>query len=134
MSLEIPQASAAPEQPQTTTVQKGEKSSAKSVSNKLWIIPVLLVLIVAAVLIGVLPDWNNDDKVSTQEQLENQSSSTTSPTSTSQQYLESSNGPFNVKLPLFSSRIAEGYSNDEDLKHDLEVALDVASQIVNTSK
>ena len=121
MTLEIPQGGAAPEQAQTTTDQNGEKSSGRNVSYKRWIVPVLLVLVVAGVLIGVLPDWdkNSDDQVSTQDkqsQLEEPSTSTTL------QYLESSKGPFDVKLPLFSSKITEGYSNDEDLKQDLNQA------------
>jgi len=73
---------------------------------------------VVAVLVGLLPDWDNNDK--DLDQLEQPDLGTNQTTKAEQLFFESTEGPFDAKLPLFSSRITEGYGSEEELAEDLE--------------
>lgn len=119
MSVEIPVGDAAPEQ---ATIRKDSenKASSSGMSWKKWFVPVLLVLIVAATLIAVLPDWdgqNNDEVLQQEEEALGQEEDHVAP---AEQYLVSNKGPFDVKIPLFSSRVTEGYDSPEELEQDLQ--------------
>jgi hypothetical protein len=102
-------ASAEPEQSKATmTTMKGHPRSS---NNKSFLIGASIgVLCLAAVLIGVLPDWKKKDNQKT-----NDAGRTT--TVASAQF-QSSQGPFNVSIPLFSSDVTKGYEDVEDAKAD----------------
>jgi Beta propeller domain len=81
---------------------------------------IFVLFVVAAVLVGVLPDWK--DTRSTKKSSNNNN------IDKEQQYLELANGTFDVTLPLFSKRVTDGYSNQDELKNDLK---EVAKFLLN---
>lgn len=130
MGIEVPQgdALAPPEQ------SKPETNNATTSSNtkKFVLVAVLISLVLAAVLIGVLPDWGEkkDNELESSNGTTDASKPTNNGTNDEREaengtfpsisYLESSSGPFNVRIPLFSSKITEGYSSEQELGLDLE--------------
>jgi hypothetical protein len=99
------------EQPEATDATRSHKNSQPSgLSNKGILIGASIgVLCLAAVLIGVLPDWKGNKK-GTNDKVD-----TTTVTSAR---FQSSTGPFNVSIPLFSSDLTSGYENMDEAKVD----------------
>jgi hypothetical protein len=73
---------------------------------------VVSLIAVGAILVALLPDYGNKNR----ESETNQETETTR----SAAFFESDDGPFTVKIPLFSSNITSGYSNASEAKHDFE--------------
>ena len=120
MAVEVPHGNDAPEQPKlAATEEKALPSSAGGKYRKIIFLVPIGLLVLAAVLIGVLPDWggkDNESQDTTASELKKGENTKTSEVRS----FESSNGPFNVTLPLFSSKVTEGYATSEELKQDLD--------------
>lgn len=68
---------------------------------------VVSLLAVVALLVALLPDYGKDKNQETE-------------TTRSAAFFESDDGPFQVKIPVFSSNITRGYSNASEAEHDFE--------------
>ena len=102
----------------SSTVFSQPRSSSNN-KKPLIITGILALLVVAAVLVGVLPDWKDSD--STKKSASNSNNQ-------EQQFLELTNGTFNVTLPLFSNHVTDGYANQDEFKNDLK---EVAKFLLN---
>ena len=93
---------------------------------------ILTLLVVAAVLVGVLPDWKDNDSIeksSSNNNVNNNNNNSNEPSaSLLQEFLIMTNGTFNVTLPLFSKHVTDGYSNQDEFKNDLK---EVAKFLLN---
>ena len=100
---------------------------------------ILTLLVVAAVLVGVLPDWKDNDSIdkssSNNNVSNNDNNNSNEPSASSEQkYLQLTSGTFNVTLPLFSEHVTDGYSNEEEFKNDLrEVAKFLLNEAIKSS-
>jgi hypothetical protein len=68
---------------------------------------VVSLLVVGAILIALLPDYGKDKSQETES-------------TRSAAFFESDDGPFKVKIPVFSSDITKAYSNASEAGHDFE--------------
>jgi len=122
MGIEIPKGNdVAPEQAKVITEVQKEPSNGM-VGWKKWIVPGLALLVVAAVLIACIPDWNEQDDKNQGTTIQHESTlldHVEGQKDSQILFFESSKGPFDVKIPLFSSRVTEGYNSTDELKKDL---------------
>ena len=118
MGVEVPSGGAA--------ATEDNKSTPMTTTKKGVLIAGFLTVVLAAVLIGVLPDWNKDEKQNLVKGSDGDvvdDGTTTRGSSFKTSYLNSTSGPFNVSLPLFSPNVVEGYASLEDAKPDLKEML-----------
>jgi uncharacterized secreted protein with C-terminal beta-propeller domain len=111
MGIEVPEG-AAPEQPKTSTDMSAEKAQHKNQVKVLLFVAFVALLAVAAILVALLPDWaptNPPDGSHGKTDL-----------GKSQAFFESHEGPFDIKIPLFSADITEGYATLEEAEEDIE--------------
>lgn len=121
MAIEVPDGSAAPEQSKADNNEKETGSPSTSTTKKIVCFGVFGLLVIAAILVGVIPDWNQNEDDETEQLEANKTIPNKEDTTFSQPlYFESNNGPFDVKIPLFSEKVTEGYATNEDLKQDLK--------------
>ena len=98
MGIEVPDGTA-PEQARPAQSPK-KKTAIVAVS--------MIILMVGVVLIALVPDWGKDGDTAA---LEGQQTLG---------YFESNAGVFDVKIPIFTSDVTQGYATTEDLESDLE--------------
>ena len=119
MGIELPKGDAPPEQSnvekENNTESKSDTTAIAGNTQKSLFLGVIVLLLLAAILMGVLPDWK-------------EKRSDDNGTVSSKNYLESNSGPFDVKIPLFSPKITKGYSSNQELEEDLK---DLAKFILN---
>lgn len=103
---------------------KGSKSEVsvskekKSTDKRILILAALGLAILVAVLVAVVPDWKKSS--SNEETKPNISDPNSDEPDAEGRIFQSSTGPFDAELPLFSSSITEGYTSREELAADLQ--------------
>jgi hypothetical protein len=110
MGIEVPEGGA-PEQPRSAEAPTKEFTE-KNQKRGLIAMALLGSFAVAAILIGILPNWGDEGGSA--------AAAATEPSDTTQTFFESSAGPFDVKIPLFSANITKGYASIEEAELDLE--------------
>jgi hypothetical protein len=122
MGIDVPDGSA-PEQPKEEAPAKSGVESSTQQNKKnlkgLIVLASLGVLTVAGLLIGLLPDWGDGNDVYSAVEEPDDSPPDFPPTTT-EQFYESNEGPFKVRLPLFSANITGGYQSKDEVQNDLE--------------
>jgi len=99
-----------------TAVDVGMKKDDKNKKPMMIAGLFVCVLLVAAILVGVLPNWKKKDekKKNTEDTL------STSASRCQEGCLKITDDTFNVTLPLFSERITEGYLTLDEFKEDMK--------------
>ena len=121
MGVDVPDGSAPVVQQPTKPAQaKIEKPK----DNKKWatigFIGVVSLLCVGALLVGFVPDWSSENEKLMLSSPSSADSADSGDSSIAQQYYVSNNGPFNIKIPLFSPNITDGYVSLDEAKQDIE--------------
>ena len=120
-----------PETAPTTTNNDSPHAKIDAVSNKkhkiLTLIGIIVVIAALAIVLSLVPNWGNKAD-------ENNKPSTITVSSQSAFY-ESSEGPYDVRLPLLSSSdVTSPYSSVEEAKHDIEqLARFIVNRAIQTS-
>jgi Beta propeller domain len=118
MGIDIPDGSAPPEQPKEASTPDGAIGNNKGRTKGMMIVASLALLAVVGLVIGLVPDWGNDDNNDVPVTPPEENLNTAAQASL--KYYESTTGPFEVKIPLFSPNITQEYSSIDEVEHDLE--------------
>jgi hypothetical protein len=99
----------------TKKISAYEKIDAQSNKTRKICLSIGIIIVLAAVsiIVALVPDWDKQDE-------SNIKGDSYSSTTSQSAFFESTEGPFEVKLPLLSSNITFPYATIEEAKHDIE--------------